>query len=416
MFGIFVLTCILECLIFLPISFTAFQFYLSPNNAFLLSIGLSLVSVSACFICRLKLKGFLYKCITCSLSILFAYLIAGQVSILMGLIVAICIFIFIRIRLDMMSGTDLVMQMTGAALLFNILLAFLAFKSNNFISSRYSNIAILISTTAIIILLVIRQTDHSRKFGKNNMRIGTTQRKNNQVLAVAALVILFAVSAIGQVSNIYRFVLNIFAWLGKLFANIFKPVQFELPENKEMIENTLNSAGERTILDTIVEILSVIIIVAVIGLVLFFFIKLIINLCRKLMNWFKGGEQKVKRYYENGHVDEGQSLLNKNLSNIAKKIRNMLGVFDREVPYNKLPNRIEKTRRLFRNYRDKVQHAGMIINKSSTAEEICKEVSEKNPQTKPINSLLSECYDAARYGNIEPSLKELAELESKLLK
>ncbi len=422
MIGVIVATSILECLVFLSISFTVFQLFVTPDIALLLSFSLCLVSGLACWLCNTKLKPFLYKIISFLVSILFAYIVAGQVSVLMVLTAIICIFIFFRVRKDMNSDTDVAIQIFLAALLFNIALALITLYSNKIISVNYSNIAILISTISAVILLILRQANDSRKFGENNMRISTTQRKNNKIFAVTAVLILLGVSAIGQVSNIYRLVLNGIKWLFKMYGSIFEivPLQgeqvLESPRKSEAVKAVDPSTFER-ILEIIKDVLAIAIIVALIGLFIYFLAKAIINLVRRIINCIRNGERKVERYYENGHIDEKQSLYNNNLSEMAKKLRQIVGdLFDKEPPYNKLPNNIAKIRRLFKHYKSKAQQLGVPMSKSLTAEEICQGVSEKIPETKQFNDLLSRCYAAARYGEVGPTSQELLQLESKLLK
>jgi hypothetical protein len=66
--------------------------------------------------------------------------------------------------------------------------------------------------------------------------------------------------------------------------------------------------------------------------------------------------------------------------------------------------------------RNKAQQAGVRISKSSTAEEICQGVSDKEPQTKQFDDLMPKCFDSVRYGEVGQSPQELLELEHKLLK
>ena len=418
-FGIILVTSVLECLVFLPISFTVFQFIMAPDIAFLISVGLCLVSMLACWLCKLKLGSFTYRSISIVVSILLACIVTAQVNLVTFLIAAICIFIFMRVKSDINSGRDLAIQITAAALFFNIPLAFITINSTLINSVKYSNAAIFISTIASVILLILKQTDESRKFGNNNMRIGTTQRNNNQIFAAVVIVILLAVSAIGQVSNIYKFIISMLAWLLKILGSIFTATNIELTPQKEQILDTVEKvkSAHPSIFDKIINVLSIIIFIALILLAIYIFTKTIIKLVKQIINWFRKGEKKVQRYYENGHIDEKHSLYNKNLSNMVKKLHDLaVDLFDRELPYNKLPNSIAKTRRLFKYFKSKAQQAGVQISKASTSEEICQGVSDKKPETEPFNKLLSKCYAAARYGEAAPLPQELLQLESKLLK
>ena len=72
---LFLLTSLLGCLAFVPMSFTIFQFFIASENAFLLSLGLCIVTIAACLLCHLEIKSFLYRIISAVSSIIFAYVI-----------------------------------------------------------------------------------------------------------------------------------------------------------------------------------------------------------------------------------------------------------------------------------------------------------------------------------------------------
>ncbi len=419
---LFLLTSLLGCLAFVPMSFTVFQFFITPENAFLLSLILCIVTIIACILCHLEIKSFLYRIISAISSIIFAYVISGNVDFFMIIVAAICIFIFTRVKKEMTPFRSMAIQIVAAALLFNIPLTFIATKGIADISAMYSNIAVLISTISSIVLLIIKQTDASRRFGNKDMRIGGTQRRNNRIFAIAALVILFSISAIGQVQNIYKLIINIIAWVIKKFGKIFEIVESgELsgtsqPDMPMQMELTEPSLLER-IIQAITEVLIYAITIAFIVIIIYSIFRALLATVKKIINWFRNGEQEVHRYYEDGHFDEKQSLYNKNLNKIVNKIRQRAeGLFAREVPYNKLPNGIAKTRRLFKYYKEKAQLAGVQIGKSSTSEEICSDLSDKLPETNDFNILMAKCYGQARYGEAEPIPEELHILENKLIR
>lgn len=423
MFGIIAITAVLEFIIFMPISFTALRFFLPANLAFLMSCVLCLIAIFACWLFKLKIKTFVYRIISVLVAISLAY-ITAQVSLGTILIAFLCIFVFIRVKSDMDSEKDIASQIAIIAILINIPLALINVYSVSNGSTGYSNATIFVSTIAAVILLIMKQVDDSRRFGQNDMDISTTQRKNNKIFAGVVVALLLVVSSIGQVSNIYSFVINVFVNFFKLLAYIFAAKSTgETPPPAEQMPDMLPKVDAKDpstfdmIVQAIISILSVIIIVALIGFIIYFISKMIIKLIRRIIDWFKNGEQGVLQFSEDGHIDERQSLYNRNLKNMAKKLRNIVtDLLDREIPYNKLPNDIAKIRRLFKNYKTKAQQEGVKISSSSTAEEICYEVSDKSPETQQFNKLLSKCYAAARYGEAVPSPQELSQLEERLLK
>ncbi len=419
---LFLLTSLLECLAFVPMSFTVFQLFITSGNAFLLSLSLCIVTIVAYLLCFLKIKPFVYRIITAVISITFAYVISGDVDLFMAIIATICIFIFTKVKKEMNPLKSIAIQIAAAALLFNILLSFIATKGIADISAQYSNIAVLISTISSLILLIIKQTDDSRRFGNKDMRIGGTQRRNNRLFAIAAIIVLFSISAIGQVQNLYKLIISIITWIINKFLQIFEIIktgeisgtnQPDMPMQMEMVEPSLF----QRIIEAITRVLIIAVTVAFIALIIYFIARAIINTVKNIINWFRNGEKAVQRYYEDGHIDEKQSIYNKNLNKMVNKIRQRVeGLFSRDIPYNKLPNGIAKTRRLFKHFKNKAGLADVQISKSSTSEEICRGLSDKLPETSDFNTLMAKCYGLARYGEAEPLPEELHMLESKLIK
>lgn len=419
---LFLLTSLLGCLAFVPMSFTVFQLFITSGNAFLLSLGLCIVTTAACLLCHLKIKLYIYRIISAVASISFAYIISGNVDLFMVIIAAICIFIFTRVKKEMNTFKSMAVQMAAAALLFNIPLSFIATKGIADISAKYSDIAVLISAISSIVLLIIKQIDDSRRFGKKDMRIGGTQRRNNRIFTIAALAILFSISAIGQVQNIYKLIINIIALIIKKFGQIFQMIKSgEIPGASQPNMPIEMEQTEPSLLQRIIHIIIVVLVIAItIALIVFIIysiVRALLAMVKKIINWFRNGELAVQRYYEDGHIDEKQSLYNKNLNNMINKIRKRAeGLFIREIPYNKLPNGIAKTRRLFKHYKDKAQLAGVQLSKSSTSEEICRGLSQKLPETSEFSALMAKCYGVARYGEAEPLPEELQMLENKLIR
>lgn len=416
----FFITSILLCLVFLPVNFTVFQIFISAESAFLLSLGLCLVSILGCLLSSLKIKLFLYRIITTVVAITLAYIISGDINVFMLIISVICILIFSIVKMDINKG--LTAQIIAAELIINIILSFLTSIGIYNISAKYINIAIMISTIALVILLIIKQTDDSRKFGSKNMRISNTQRKNNRIFAITSLIILFGISVIGQVQNIYGFIIKIFAWIIHMFGYLFgKMDSTAIQKNDKMPVFPLDTEQSdpsmlQKIIQVIIEVLIAIVVVAFVVFLIYLIIKTIFKLIKRIISWFKKDEKTVQKFYEDGHVDEKQSLYNKNLNNLVNNIRDKaINLFNRETPYHKLPNNIAKTRRLFKYFQSKAKDDGVQISKSSTSQEICNGRTDKIPETSEFNGLMSTCYAKARYGDIEPLTDELHELENKLL-
>lgn len=398
---IFVIISLLENLVLLPISFTILRLAMSPDTAFWVSIGMCLVSIVASLTSKLKTNVYTYVGITFIVSFIFAVITVRPMSLVTLGIVAVCCFIFAGAR-STEKGKGYSIQICSAALVWNIVLSIIKISTTYYIHVDYSNLAIVISTVCLIALLILKQMNSSRKFGKNNMRIGSTQRKNNQIFAIVAIVILIVVGFIGQVSNLYKYAISGIAKILGLFK-----LSGELPEielKNEPAELTSNSSSP------FIAVIYIVISIILIAVTIFIISNIIIYMSKRNKN-------PISRISEDGHVDEKESIFLKNLSDISKRLRKKFdSLFDRETPYNKLPNDIAKIRRLFRNYKNKAQKDGVQISKASTSKEICQDISEKAPETKPLNDILERCYDAARYGEIAPLPQELKQLEGKLRK
>jgi sugar-specific transcriptional regulator TrmB len=227
------------------------------------------------------------------------------------------------------------------------------------------------------------------------------------------------ISSIGQVSNIYNSILKAFAEFIKLLQYLFAFLKLEDAKQQPSSapDTVIVNAGEEPsilwiILEKIVYAIILVIIAAILGYAIYALTKWFIKVIKRFLNWLKNKEQYTLRVYENGHVDEKESLYNKNLKRLAKKISKATkSLFEKEIPYNKLPDEKAKVRRLFKYFLN-----GVSINISSTAEEICSQASGISPETNEFNNLMSRNYNGARYGDLAPSRQDLEQLESKLLK
>lgn len=421
MFQIFYITAVLENLVCMPVFFILLQFMLPVRTALIALIALELVSAAACFICRFNPRTFLYRIIAFVLSVLIAYLTAG-ISIGAIIMAVLCLFVFTRVRSTVVFRKDISMQLSVTAIVVNIPLALIYMKvASNGVAGAV-NAAVLISAVAAVIVLVLKQVDDSRKFGKNSMDISRIQSKNNQIYAGVILVLLLIVSSVGNVSSIYKFA---FAVIGKIIGFVLSlfpelgssgggpPGMPELPDRPE-------GSAPPSLFDKIINVLIYIIAIAIlaagIGFLLYKLTRLIIKLIRKLVNWLKTGEQAVDTVTEFGHTDEKQSIFADNLRNFARDFYSRAsGLFNRELPYMKLPDDISKVRRLFKYFSNKAQAAGISTPGSLTAKELCREAGAAAGLNE-INSLMAGCYDKARYGNTPPLPEELRRLEEKLLK
>lgn len=423
MFDIFYMTAVLQNVISMSIFFLLLQLVLPANEALVLSVLMTVVAAAACFLCRLKLKTYLYRLISFALSVLLAGIIA-KISIAAVILALLFLYVFTRVRSTVVFRKDISVQLSVLAIIMNIFMALMYYSTTLRSIAVQGNVTIVISTIGAVIVLVLKQVDDSRRFGKNNMDISRVQKKNNRIFTGVILFLLLIVSSVGHVSSIYKFVLGLIAKVIGLFMDLLYMLMRNKgsgPQGPAMPDIVAGEPGRQTLFDKIINILvyavAIAVLAASIGYVLYKLAKFIVNLIRKLINWLKTGQQAVDTITEFGHTDEKQSILADSLRNFAQGFYNRAaGLFAREIPYHKLPDDISKVRRLFKYFRNKTKRAGVNTGYSLTAQELCREAGDAEPGSEPFNGLMARCYDSARYGDAAPTPEELRKLEEKLLK
>lgn len=421
MFGIFSVTTVFEILVLIPGFYTVLQLVMSPTMAFMLSCLMNLVTLAAIFICKFKPGPFIYKVITVVLSVLIALAAAGISSGAL-ILAAMCIFIFSRARTNINTGRNIAVQLSSVSIIINIPLALIFLNTKASDTVFFGNTAICISTVTSIIIMVIRQVDDSRRFGKSSINISRTQRKNNQIFAGIILSVLMLFGSFGQITEIYKFVLGLAGNFFDLLAYLFAPHGENIPEAGQQMENFMFNEGAKppSLLEKIflmlVNILGILIIAGVLILLAYYLIRLAVKMIIKLITWFKAGGHIIDVVSENGHTDEKESLLNRNVKNLVLRLQNLAsGILKKEVPYSKLPDDITKVRRLMKYFINRVRQSGAKVAESSTAQEICRGEGGISP-AQQFNALLADCYDKARYDNTAPEKEQLRLLEEELLR
>lgn len=416
---IFLLSNLLQGLTWTPVNFFIMQFVLPPETAAVLTGMTVVLSLLASLVCRLKIKAYLYNIISLSVSVLTAFVFA-ETAVGKVITAALCMFGFIRTWYGLKKGNDFAVQTALIALFVNIVYAFINRLSIMDEGTQIGNITILISVISSVIVLIVRQVDDSRSFGKASMDISNTQRRNNQIFGGMIILVLILMGAVGRVSEIYKFIFNIIGKVLQLFSKLFSP-GVPAPGGNASNFPAQGQAAPEGLFDKIIrivmDVMAVLLIAAFTVYFLYVITKLIIKLVRKIAKWLANREAVPVILNENGLVDEKQSLYGKNLKNIADRFLNRArNLFSREVPYSKLPDGKAKVRRLFRNFVNDSMKTGVSIRRSSTADEICRGASAAVPDDRDFNLLMSKNYNSVRYGDAEPMPEELKRLEEKLLK
>ncbi|AEY64939.1 hypothetical protein [Clostridium sp. BNL1100] len=412
---LFLLSNVLQGFAWMPFNFFIMQLVLPAETAVVLSVLMVVLAILASLICSLNIKAYLYNPVSLAVSIFIG--VAGAGTVLGRLIVTImCMVVFISIWYSLKKENDFSMQTAVFALIINVIYGVMNKVADISDSVRYGNAAICISVISAVILLIVRQVDDSRSFGKATMDISRTQRKNNRIFGGVILLVLVLMGTLGRVSEIYKFVLSLIGKIFKFLGMLLSPGATHAEENQMQQFPGVKPTSSlfEQILKVVLDVLAIVLIAAFTIYLLYTISKLIIKLIRSIAGWLANREAAAIIINENGLIDEKQSLYGKNIKKITNGFLNRArGLFNREVPYNKLPDGKAKLRRLFRNFVDKSMQIGVTIKKSSTADEISRGASAAVPSETELNSLMSESYNAVRYGDMEPSPGDLEILEEK---
>ncbi len=416
MLKLFLLSNVLQGLAWMPFSFFIMQLVLPVDTALVLSVLIVVITFVASLVCSLNIKAYLYKTVSLAVSIFIGA--AGAETVLGKLIVTIMFMVaFMSIWYSLKKESDFSMQTAVFALIINVIYGVMNKVADMSESVRYGNAAICISVISAVILLIVRQVDDSRSFGKATMDISRTQRKNNRIFGGVILLVLIIMGTLGRVSEIYKFVLGLIGKIFKFLGMLLSPGATHAEENQmqqQLPGVKASSSLFDQILKVVLDVLAIILIAVFTAYLLYTIAKLIIKLIRSIAGWLANREAAAIIINENGLIDEKQSLYGKNLKKITNRFVNRArGLFSREVPYNKLPDGKAKLRRLFRNFVDKSIGIGVNVKKSSTANEISRGASATVPSEKELNNLMSDSYNAVRYGDKEPSSEDLKILEEK---
>ncbi len=416
---LYMLSNVLQGLAWMPFSFFILQLVLPADTAAVLTVLMVVLAFLASLICRFNIKAYLYKGISLAVSIIIG--VTGSEIFIGRLIVTIlCMVVFLSIWYGLKKDSDFSMQTAIFSLIINIIYGVINKVAEMSDSVRYGNAAICISVISAVIILIVRQVDDSRSFGKASMDISKTQRRNNRIFGGVLIFLLILIGTLGRVSEIYKFVFSLIGKVFKFLGMLLTPGATHAEEKQMQMQQfpgvKPTSSLFEQILKVVFDVLAIILIAAFTIYFLYTITKLLIKLIRNIARWLANREAAAVIVKENGLIDEKQSLYGKNVKKITNKLLNRArGLFIREVPYNKLPDGKAKIRRLFRNFIEKSTGIGVIVKKSSTADEISRDFSVAVPSEIEINNLMSKSYNDVRYGDIEPSPEDLEVLEEKFI-
>ena len=438
-----------EIALILPITYTILAVFYYPNTAFVFACILGILPVIGALLIRWIKKAYVYRLITLLFAVLSGFAAvtlfnsdALRLPILGSIILFILCFVVLELsKYNFETNADTADVFAFAALLINIPLA-LWNNINNSISWQL-NLLIAVSTIISTVVLILKQVDSSRRFGQNTMTITKTQRKNNKILATVFVAFVVLAGSFGQWSVIYSAIGNIIKWFFKLISSLFpKPSAIKSEQQSQNMEMPQLDAENKpdSILDIILQyafkiiaILAVLACLAFLSYKLFKFIKWLVT---SLIAWLKGREFTYS-YAENGHIDEKESLLKKNISKTASKLNELVrSIFDREIPYSHLTDDVSRMRRLYQLYLKNVakykgNNNSTAVNKnlfnfsqdnvtvenafsSLTSGEICELAIKTVPEDADFHCFIAQCYDLARYSATAPSKNDITIIEAKI--
>ncbi len=450
MFWFLTIIGVCEIALIIPIIYTLIGVFYYPNTAFLFSCILVILPVIGGLLNKSIKKAYIYRLITIPIAILIGFVVialfnseAMRLPIVGSILVSILCFAALELsKYNFETNADTSDVFAFAALLINIPLALWNNINNSNISWQL-NLFIAVSTIISTVVLILKQVDSSRRFGQNTMTITKTQRKNNKILATVFVAFVILAGSFGQWSVIYSAIGNIIKWFFKIISSLFpKPSAIkseQQPQNMEMLQLDAENKPD-SILDIIIQyafkiiaILAVLACLAFLSYKLFKFIKWLVT---NLIAWLKGREYTYS-YAENGHIDEKESLLKRNISKTASKLNDMVkSFFEREIPYSHLTDDVSRMRRLYQLYlknvaKSKGNNNSTAVNKnlfnfsqdnvtaenafsSLTSGEICELAKKTVPADADFHCFIAQCYDLARYSATAPSKKDITIIEAKI--
>ncbi|ACL76864.1 hypothetical protein [Ruminiclostridium cellulolyticum] len=415
---LFLLTNVFQGLAWMPVNFFIMQLVLPASTAVVLSFLMVVLTFLAPLLCQFNIKAYLYNTVSLAVSI-FIGVASGGTVVGRFIVTVLCMVALVITWYCLKEENDFSMQTAILTLIINIIYGVINRVADMSDSVRYGNAAICISVISSVVLLIVRQVDTSRSFGKTNMDISRTQRRNNRIFGGVMILVLILMGTLGRISEIYKFVLRLIGKTFNLLGMLLSPGATQAEEKPMQQFQFPGVKASSGLFDEILKVvLDVLAVILIAGFTIYFvygITKLIIQLVRNIARWLGNREASAVIVSENGLIDEKQSLYGKNLKNITGRFLNRArNIFSREVPYNKLPDGKAKVRRLFRNFVNKSVRMGVPVKNSSTAEEISKGSSAAAPLDTEVNNLMAKSYNAARYGDMEPLPGELKILEEKL--
>ena len=457
MFWLLIVIGVCEIALILPIIYVLLTVFFYPNTAFLFACILCILPIIGGFLNRIIKKGYFYRIIAFSLAVLSGLTIAffnietirlqTMASIMLFLL---CFLVLELSRYDFENNAGGADVFAIAGLLINIPLALWNNIINNSISWQI-NALIAVSTVISIVVLILKQVDASRRFANNTMSITQAHRKNNKIFATVFIIIILLVGSFGQVSALYTLLGNIIKWILALISFFIpdgvvskfdqQPKEMEMPQLP--VEDKQDSVFD-VIMQYAIMIIAIIAVLACLAFLIYKLLQFLKWLVSTIIAWLRGHEY-ISSYVENGHIDEKESILKKNISRTAAKLNGLVKrIFDREVPYSQLKDNAVKMRRLYKIYLknikknksgsqiiDKNKNGSQVIDKNSynasqnntsldnmfaslTTGEICDLARESIPDDKDFHLFIAQCYDKARYSASVPTKEEITVIEARI--
>ncbi len=284
---------VLQGLAWMPITYFIMQLILPANTSVVLSVTMVVLAFGATLICRFNIKAYMYNTISLGVSVLVGVVAAG--TVLGRLIVTIlCMAVFLGTWYGLKKENDLSMQTAILALIINIIYGVINKVADMSDSVRYGNAIICISVISVVLILILRQLDDSRRFGTASMDISRTQRKNNRIFGGVILLVLIIMGTFGRISEIYKFVFRLVGKIFEMLAMLLSPGKTQA-EEKPMPGQQFPGVKESSslfdeILRVVLDVFAVILIAAFTIYLFYTITKLVIKLIRNIAGWLSNRE------------------------------------------------------------------------------------------------------------------------------
>lgn len=420
----------LELLSFFPVIFTI-GIWLIPKEIWIWISSLAFFYLIGLILGRYLLKKPRYTHFISELIItsLFAWLLADSISLIVLIITFGCVILDRSIRFSGMPWDHMfpviflwigLLIYLAAGLIYN----FVPVLQPYFSYLAWAGLAYMITTLFIINSEQLKTAYLPEK--NKAPAVSSLIQKNNRIL------VLLTMALVGIVSNFNR----LREWVTKAFKELlktiiriilyildimYKPVTgTDQPPGQDSIDMLPQEIKEPHWIFKVLELLFIIIAIIMVFILLWYGIRILYKLCKKLFNHLMSIlKDRLSFQEETGYIDEKESLMS--FADIGKDYMNRFQTWikklmEREPKWEELVDNHEKIRFLYRNLILKCIKGGYIYKEYLTPKEIGRDIQDWIRKKDDNIDDLINIYDTIRYGSKDIDDKKVNKLAEKLLR